>query len=270
VGTVGLAAYHVVAQLAAEDGGRHQGLDGGPGAVGKGVSGTVMHESGVNRDRMGGVGGAEMNVYRPAMEYGDIVDPQARVAYTAQKTLCEKFQKLLNGQCHGHSAAGSSHHGHGHGHSSSGGREREGKGVKDKDERGVKEGAVSTGTAAAKKDSDTPSKPTSTKPTTTTTSSSSTSTTIPTASLRVVASTPIPVPLPAPGSAAAVKLLTDLRKEKRELQVELNIFEREFEKVHGRKIRFQHDVKPVEDRWQRYRDIKTTLLALGDDKKKET
>jgi len=68
-------------------------------------------------------------------------------------------------------------------------------------------------------------------------------------------------PLPATRDEL-MKFAEVLRAEKRSLQIVLNRFERDFERTHGRKIRFQADILPVQVEWGVYRETKARLAAV--------
>ena len=53
-----------------------------------------------------------------------------------------------------------------------------------------------------------------------------------------------------------------LQRQKRALQLQLRSYEDTFFKEHGRKVKYQRDIMPVAEDYQRYKEIKGALAAI--------
>jgi len=56
--------------------------------------------------------------------------------------------------------------------------------------------------------------------------------------------------------------LAGLKVQKRELQVRLRNFEEDFRRSHGRAVQFHKDIRPVEDSYRLYKDLKRQIAKL--------
>lgn len=62
--------------------------------------------------------------------------------------------------------------------------------------------------------------------------------------------------------------ISEIKQERKELRVKLDQFQKNFEQVHNRKIRYTKDVVPVQNEFKKYKDLKNDLARLEDMLKK--
>lgn len=62
--------------------------------------------------------------------------------------------------------------------------------------------------------------------------------------------------------------IAEIKQERKELRVKLDQFQKNFESVHNRKIRYTKDVVPVQNEFKKYKDLKNDLARLEDMLKK--
>jgi hypothetical protein len=71
---------------------------------------------------------------------------------------------------------------------------------------------------------------------------------------------------PGPGRLSQTEVRSEMiekmKSEKRMLQLKLTKFEKEFETLKGRSIKFARDIAPVRAEWIRYKALKTELAVL--------
>ena len=56
--------------------------------------------------------------------------------------------------------------------------------------------------------------------------------------------------------------LNEIKGERRDLRTKLDQFQRNFEAVHNRKIRYTKDIVAVQREFKRYKDLKTDVSKL--------
>lgn len=62
--------------------------------------------------------------------------------------------------------------------------------------------------------------------------------------------------------AQAQKRLQEIKNERKDLRQKLDQFQREFEAVHNRKIRYTKDIVKVQVEFKRYKDLKTDVANI--------
>jgi predicted RNase H-like nuclease (RuvC/YqgF family) len=58
------------------------------------------------------------------------------------------------------------------------------------------------------------------------------------------------------------KRIKQMREERAELRVVLDKYQQEFAQLHNRKIRYKADIRAVEDKFKRYKDLKVEIQTL--------
>ena len=61
-----------------------------------------------------------------------------------------------------------------------------------------------------------------------------------------------------------------MKKEKRKLQLKLHEYQNEFQKKHGRKVQYLEDRLPVQEEYERYKELKATLSTMEKEKRATT
>ncbi len=62
--------------------------------------------------------------------------------------------------------------------------------------------------------------------------------------------------------ADAQKCLTNIKNERKELRTKLDQFQKNFEAVHNRKIRYTKDIVAVQTEFKRYKDLKVDVAKI--------
>jgi hypothetical protein len=58
------------------------------------------------------------------------------------------------------------------------------------------------------------------------------------------------------------KKLQEIKNERKDLRVKLDLFQKNFEANHNRKIRYTKDIAPVSQDFKRYKDLKAEIKKL--------
>ena len=58
------------------------------------------------------------------------------------------------------------------------------------------------------------------------------------------------------------KKLIDIKQERKELRIKLDLFQKNFEQTNCRKIKFTKDIGPVANDFKRYKDMKNDIAKL--------
>ena len=53
--------------------------------------------------------------------------------------------------------------------------------------------------------------------------------------------------------------MEEFKKERLALRTKLDKYQKEFFKLHNRKIKYRNDIKPVADEFKRYKDLKDEI-----------
>lgn len=53
-----------------------------------------------------------------------------------------------------------------------------------------------------------------------------------------------------------------MKKERAALRTKLDKYQKEFFRLHNRKIKYRNDIKPVADEFKRYKDLKDEIQSL--------
>lgn len=53
-----------------------------------------------------------------------------------------------------------------------------------------------------------------------------------------------------------------MKKERAQLRTKLDKYQKEFFRLHNRKIKYRNDIKPVADEFKRYKDLKDEIHTL--------
>ena len=56
--------------------------------------------------------------------------------------------------------------------------------------------------------------------------------------------------------------IADYKKERGVLRDKLDKYQKEFSRLHNRKIKYRNDIKPVADEFKRYKDLKEEIQML--------
>ncbi len=56
-----------------------------------------------------------------------------------------------------------------------------------------------------------------------------------------------------------VDKIEEFKKERAGLRTKLDKYQKEFSKLHNRKIKYRADIKPVADEFKRYKDLKEEI-----------
>ena len=62
--------------------------------------------------------------------------------------------------------------------------------------------------------------------------------------------------------ADAQKCLSNIKSERKELRTKLDQFQKNFEAVHNRKIRYTKDIVAVQGEFKRYKDLKVDVAKI--------
>jgi predicted nucleic acid-binding Zn-ribbon protein len=57
-------------------------------------------------------------------------------------------------------------------------------------------------------------------------------------------------------------VVEDMKKERAALRTKLDRYQKDFFKIHNRKIKYRNDIKEVADEFKRYKDLKEEIQAL--------
>lgn len=56
--------------------------------------------------------------------------------------------------------------------------------------------------------------------------------------------------------------MEEFKKERTNLRTKLDKYQKEFFRLHNRKIKYRNDIKPVADEFKRYKDLKEEIQHL--------
>ena len=54
----------------------------------------------------------------------------------------------------------------------------------------------------------------------------------------------------------------EFKKERAALRIKLDAYQRDFQQLHNRKIKYRQDIKPVQDEFKRYKDLKEEIAEM--------
>jgi hypothetical protein len=54
-------------------------------------------------------------------------------------------------------------------------------------------------------------------------------------------------------------MITNIKRERRELREQIETYQQEFERNNNRRIRYVRDIAPIDGQYRRYKELKTEL-----------
>jgi len=54
----------------------------------------------------------------------------------------------------------------------------------------------------------------------------------------------------------------DLKKERAQLRTKLDAYQKDFMRLYNRRIKYRNDIKPVQDEFKRYKDLKEDIATM--------